>query len=380
MGNYTNEKKEYYLNIIKTISEHEDFGKRNPVDIGIDCGFTEEDMLDTIEMLRSIQQTEKEEKDREVYYFFLPRESENYGYIASVNINSWEVKIVKKIRIKEGDPDDFTMMFKASRIGRWQLRNNIFVWTWYNRRERSEKVAYWMNLDTGKKRRLLTDSNIGNILIRESDVWIITSDSIILLENDGTAYKKEGHFPTYDLPLEADDTTYFIGNYSISKFDSDMNLHEIWRSSGSEYRIGAVEHLNGKLTWYQYKENIHVFSDNDWSYRTYTEGQASYSTDSTGFYASRVNGSDITVGKFTKNYRLLQNEIWSMDNKHKICRFNRKLDSDSNYGQVISIPQKDIFIGVGEKNKIIKIDLRNERQAVELPVEFTKDVDEIIYQ
>ena len=43
MRQYTEAEKQYYMGIIKAISEHADFGKRNPVDIGIDCGYTEED-------------------------------------------------------------------------------------------------------------------------------------------------------------------------------------------------------------------------------------------------------------------------------------------------------------------------------------------------
>lgn len=35
MEKYTEEKKQYYMNIMKAISEHKDFGKRNPVDIGM---------------------------------------------------------------------------------------------------------------------------------------------------------------------------------------------------------------------------------------------------------------------------------------------------------------------------------------------------------
>ena len=58
MEKYTEEKKQYYMNIMKAISEHEDFGKRNPVDIGIDCGYTEEDVLGMIEMLRKMQDEE----------------------------------------------------------------------------------------------------------------------------------------------------------------------------------------------------------------------------------------------------------------------------------------------------------------------------------
>lgn len=383
MGKYTNEKTQYYINIIKAISEHEDFGKRNPVDIGIECGFAEEDILGAIEMIRTMKAEEDEkeeqptgEQNRENYYFFLK------PYIVSVDIDSWKTAIVKKIH---------------GSIGHWQIRKNIFVWTEsvitgggiFFFANRSEKTIYWMDLDTGEQRKLLTDEDIKNILIRESDVFILagdTANTAILWKNDGTVYKKEVKLYSNAVLLEAGDTIYAVDFNSVSKLDSELNVEKIWeRGLGSEYdyTMGAIEYLNGKLRWYIYKENSHLFSNSSWSYRKYTEGENSYSTDAEGFRASTDTILDgIVTGVFTQNYRLLQKEIRSIDNKHSICTFNRDLSKESNHGQVISIPEKDIFIGVGKNNKIIKIDLRNERQVVEIPVEFPdddEDDDEIIY-
>ena len=376
MGKYTNEKTQYYINIIKVISEHEDFGKRNPVDIGIECGFTEGDILGAIEMLRTMKAKEDEkekksaeEKDRENYYFLLHPYGE-YGYIVSVDIESWKTKIVKKIYMQK--------------IGHWQIKRNIFVWTL---RIGYEKTVYWLNLDSGEQRKLLTDEDIRNILIRKSDVCIITYDTIILWRNDGSICKKEVHIDGYSALLEVEGAIYVANSLSVSKLDGELNVEKIWEKGyGSEYDyyMGAIEYLDGKLSWYSYKENSHLFSNNTWSYRKYTEGESSYSTDVKGYVASTYTMTyGIITGVFTQNYRLLQKEIRSIDNKHSICAFNRKLDEKSNHGQVISIPDKDIFIGVGGNDTrefLLKIDLRNERQAVELPVEFTKDVEEIIYQ
>ena len=173
------------------------------------------------------------------------------------------------------------------------------------------------------------------------------------------------------------DIIYIVGSSSVYKLDNNLNKQEIW-SKYDLYRIGAVEYFNGKLSWYRYQENVHLFSSSSWSYEKHSEGEGYfYSTDSTGFYAPRLNASSgILVGVFSNNYRLLQDEIWSIDNKHKICSFKRKTSKDSNQGQVISIPEKDIFIGVGGNDReeyLIKIDLRNERQAVTLPVELPKE-------
>ncbi len=384
MEKYTEEKKQYYMNIMKAISEHEDFGKRNPVDIGIDCGYTEEDVLGMIEMLRKMQDEEdgkrvtgKERNNGNKYYFLLHQRYDEKAYIVSVDIDTWNVEIVKTV-------NEF---MKSTAFGDsiwiWQIRKNIFVYVISHRDKEdfssSQKEIYWENLETGEQRKLLTDGNIQNLIIRESDVCIITENDIILWKDDGSVYKKEGAggFCSGDLLIEADDKIYIVGSSSVYKLDNNLNKQEIW-SKYDLYRIGAVEYFNGKLSWYRYQENVHLFSSNSWSYEKHSEEDGYfYSTDSTGFYAGRLDVlSGILAGVFSKNYRLLQDEIWSIDNKHKICSFKRKTSRDSNQGQVISIPEKDIFIGVGGNDReeyLIKIDLRNERQAVTLPVELPKE-------
>ncbi len=45
--------KAYYRQILEDIANHEDFGKRNPVDIGNECGYPEEDVLEMIKIVQS---------------------------------------------------------------------------------------------------------------------------------------------------------------------------------------------------------------------------------------------------------------------------------------------------------------------------------------
>ena len=52
MEEYREDREQYYLAMMKEISEHKDFGRKNPVDIGTECGYTEEDVLDMIHMLQ----------------------------------------------------------------------------------------------------------------------------------------------------------------------------------------------------------------------------------------------------------------------------------------------------------------------------------------
>lgn len=366
------EKKQYYMNMMKAISEHKDFGKRNPVDIGIDCGFTETEVLELIEMLQEGLITESDQeveadKQREKYYFLIQ------DNIVSVNIKSWNVELAKKV-FPVVNNVLFDFAGSGETIRHWYIKNNIFVYTLNTK----EKEVFWENLDTGEQRKFLTDENVNNILIRKSDVCIMTRTDIILWKNDGTVLKKENACPN-DLLIEADDYIYAITDSSIYKIDGDLNKQKIWSTSSgsSESRIDAVEYFNGKLSWYQYYGSSGVTG----SYHKYTEGEFGYSTDAVGIYApslsnllaGSLNGREPLVGAFTKNYRLLQNEIWSIDNKHKICDFNRDITKKTHEGQVIAIPDKDIFIGIGkDEENLIKIDLCNERQPVvvlEIPKE-----------
>ena len=48
---YQEDKKEHYEKIMSEITGHPDFGKKNPVDIGIDCGYSEETVMEMIQFL-----------------------------------------------------------------------------------------------------------------------------------------------------------------------------------------------------------------------------------------------------------------------------------------------------------------------------------------
>ena len=198
MSKYTDEKRNDYQAMLKTISAHKDFGKRNPVDIGIECGYTKEDVLDMIQMIKSkknsVQENEsstKEDKnDREEYYFLFHRGSEEDAYIVSLDINNWSTKIVKVVTPFYGS----RFLGDTQSVGRWLIKDNIFVWTqriWEKDSIRSiEKTVYWENLKTGEQRKLLIDDDVVNLLIRDSDTCIFTSGEVIIWGNDDKIEKR----------------------------------------------------------------------------------------------------------------------------------------------------------------------------------------------
>ena len=65
--------KENYEQMIKEISEHEDFGKRNPVDIGIECGYSEEDIMEMLQALSEQADSNVTTRAQDKYYFMLQK-------------------------------------------------------------------------------------------------------------------------------------------------------------------------------------------------------------------------------------------------------------------------------------------------------------------
>ena len=360
MGNasekYTEEQKKYYMTMFEKISAHKDFGKRNPVDIGIERGYTEAEVLGMIQMLKESQcEGGQNETSKGTYYFLL--ESGSDAIVVLVNIETWTAETVKKI-------DGFCsgVWWK-----KWKIKNNILGWTVSEPGEilwiPSIKIFCWEDLKTGKQKKILTDENIKNFLLGDTDIYILTEHEILVFGYDGNLKKRKEIMGPDDLMFEENHQIYLVGGYEVIILDSECNEKEQYRSE-YPWNIKAVEYFEGKLSWYTAKKNVYIFSDNTWSYRKYTEGSDDSSYESTGLYGET---SGLYKGAFTEHYRLLQKEIWTIDNKYRICEFDRGEKYENNQG-VIAIPDKDIFIGITDKNEIIKIDLRNERRPVILPV------------
>ncbi|MCF2554380.1 hypothetical protein [Faecalicatena contorta] len=49
------DKLEYYVMILQAIADHKDIRDHNPIDVGIECGYPEEDVKQAIEILRKFQ-------------------------------------------------------------------------------------------------------------------------------------------------------------------------------------------------------------------------------------------------------------------------------------------------------------------------------------
>lgn len=380
----------YYQTIMEKIVLHKDFGIRNPVDIGVECGYSEEAVLKMLKKLsEKVEAKEKNnnlETEQNKYYFLFSRK-ENF-YIVSVDIRDWSTQVVKKLS-------------NYQHIGTlFDIKKNIFAKVDFDNR----KTIEWENLETNQSVKFFTNSDIKKILLVENGIIALTSDQIILFKYDGS--KIEKNISTYaDVLLEEDEKIYSIseglGDFYVFSPTLEV-LKQKQYNFPYEYRNIITDYENGKLSWYLCKEEVHIFSSYSYYWKKYTEStinEISYNSNMSlsGKYSYAIR--NCICGIRTKNYKLLQKKIYTADEKYEVCYFDRKLGEKSGAGQVVGIFDKDIFIGIGiHPNKyygdsyanllsesdleiggidehfgdaIIKIDLNNEREPVILPVDFS---------
>lgn len=365
---------EYYNEILTAISEHKDFGKRNPIDIGVELGYPEEDIM---EMIRRISEASEEEKpgensnNNEIYFVVnLAQTGEDDVWVISVNIETWKMKKVKKLEGYRWSWGEFDL---KKEILVWRNNKDIFCHDGAN-----NKYLLWSNIITGEQNKLLTDAPINQFkILKTGEILVITTDQIIIWDGkkNKKIYSPEDIYGCQSNKIiEGDDAIYFVSYYyNVYKADENWNIRELWDGyeKAHDYSIVATEYYNGQLYWWCSKENTHFFANPDWSYKKYSENDGYISSDHQGFYGSQI-GIDFEVLEVvcSDNYRLMQGEIWSIDNKHKICKFPRRTSRYSNQGQVVAIKDRDIFIALKKGEcAIIKVDLQNEREAVTIPIE-----------
>ena len=368
----TEEQKKYYMTMFKEISAHKDFGKRNPVDIGIERGYTEAEVLGMIQMLKESQNEEGGKETEGVYYFFVRKERDKY--IISVNCHTWEIGLIKKI-------DNFDENF-----GQYDLKGNIFVRTYGNGRD-GQKTLLWEDLKSGEKRKLLTDESIERLVILDSGILIVTDNDLQIWDGKKILSRKENekYFRSSINIIETEKDLYFYSTRS--------EMYSIDKELKGEYKTHEIEYpsTSGTVTQYPHIRELGVDEGKIFGYGYYERyGHGFFNTNKVWIdFPLKLNTGVEKVFHFdrdikkhcykvvknftTKEYGLLGTEIYSreqMESEDKrypnpVCYFKRNLESK----QVIANYDEDIFIGLTKDDDIIKIDLKNEREAVVLPVD-----------
>ena len=373
--------KEKYDQMGKEISEHKDFGKRNPVDIGMECGYPEEDVLEMLKMLSEKVDKKEMKREQDKYYFMLQRGDK--GFIVSVDINTWSAKVVKNI------PGTNIISANQWHIGKWQIKNHIFVWTLERNKNfvqtESDGFLYWENLETGDQVKISIDFKIQSLLITDNEIIVIPQyydrgDEIIGYGFDGSIRKKQIDYWGGDWLLEGKDKFYGISSQSIcciaKNFENQKELWDIESHVTANMSMVAAGFDEDDFYCYQWKKVSTGLLSFGNRYDRFTEGKG-VETSISGFsscYDISLQTMYPLEGITTKNYQLFQRKICRRNDFSTICTFNRHLDiNNNNGGSVVGIYNKDIIIGVCEdkyrEDILMKIDLSKEKRPVALPIE-----------
>lgn len=373
--------KEKYDQMIKEISEHKDFGKRNPVDIGMECGYPEEDVLEMLKMLSEKVDKKETKREQDKYYFMLQRGGK--GFIVSVDINTWSVKVVKNI------PGTNIRSANQWHIGKWQIKNHIFVWTLERNKNfvqtESDGFLYWENLETGDQVKISIDFKIQSLLITDNEIIVIPQyydrgDEIIGYGFDGSIRKKQIDYWGGDWLLEGKDKFYGISSQSICCIDKNFeNQKELWDIEShvtANMSMVAAGFDEGDFYCYRWKQISTGLLSFGNRYDRFTEekGVETSIPEFSSCYDISLRAMYPLEGITTKNYHLFQRKICRCNDSSVVGTFNRHLDiNNNNGGSVVGIYDKDIIIGVCEdkyrEDILMKIDLRNEKVPVKLAIE-----------
>lgn len=405
---YQEEKKEQYEKMMEEIAAHPDFRKRNPVDIGVECGYQEEAVMEMMCFLqgnkdeqgalvgqstkKKTESRQKEERDK--YYFlqkrhinipveeyaFMRREKTQiartgyYEYtIVAVDINTWKLEQVKKVE----EPFLF------------RIKETIYAWV----DPESLTKLKWEDLESKDHGEFSADSNIQEILIAEDGIAAVTQKSFVLFRFQGETKRTSLGVKGNPMLLEESDVFYIISVYRENGNTGSI----IWKIEKNDFRekmifenpgvgITVVECSDEGLIWYaegSWQKHAKMAETRD-IWRKYTEKNLpNFTTESAyNLGGKQVKKYGCTKGLNTKNYKLLQRRIHKKgtkgwyDFKRKMpygilgYEFGAPEDRDICSNQVVGIYEKDIFIGINEGGDIIKIDLNKDETPVILGKEW----------
>lgn len=359
-----------YRKIINEICNHKDFGKRNPVDIGIECGYSEKDVLKAIKTLSDKLYSKADSVKQGGLYYFLVRKKEN-AYIILLNTNSWKITFISQV--EEYNQDII-----------YDIKDSHFV----RNLDKEKKILLWENLDTGKARRLLTDREIKMVMILNFGVLVIMNGEWLIWDGEQVIARKLTnilYFDKYYFFIKVKNNIYYFNNlvnrfaYIDDKLEGEFIENDIdcFPESGilkKYFKLYELGEDRGKLFGYGAYERRGVF------FSKTNKSNFDYPMRLNSSMAIRLNPfrhlqkypTRIIRDYVTKNYMLLGIEIYSRRDMESeeifikpVCYFERNIYNK----QVIVDYEKDIFIGIDENDNLIKIDLQNERTPVVLPVD-----------
>ena len=358
-------KKELYQKIIEDIFKHKDYGKKNPIDLGIECGYSQQDIFAALNMPHNIE--EKENKN--LIYFILN------GQVVSLDLIGRKVTSLKKLDVNSG--------------ANVQVKNGFLVWDNSDGKFHfgsGPTKLYWENLETREKGEFslpepgednfsIFKPYIRSFYIAKEAIWVDTFREIYKVKfNREVCRINKSDFGvdiSFNVVTEDAVNIYIADMYGVCVIKKDSaEARMICRYSADDNkRIILLEFNNGKVYYHVFNERI--WNSNYSRYSVEGENVSEYAflqgnfTDPIGFVANPI---ELFV---TRDFVLHQNAIYKKNSSSPVWGSNESL---AFVRQVVPIFEENIFLGIPvrlwDKDQIgvTIFDLNKRNQPVLLPL------------
>lgn len=353
-------KENLYNQIIKEIKEHKDCGKRNPVEIGMECGYEQGDIINAL----SLMSAEKDEEKKE--HFIL-----NNGDVIEINLVNRKVKKIDKI-------------YDASKA---KVNYGILAW----QDENNDKKLLWENLYNHEKGEFLLKetkssegfmlglggfrSRIDNFFVLKDEIIIESSEKIYEVKYSGEIKEHRIEYDGIYVVVENEKYICMVSNYRVYVPNKKSGkLEKIRNYSADDNKTICGLECDGGEIYY------HIYDTSGFSnyYRKYTIENNSVNEDeylSGKFYDSLPIGfAPMAIELInTKNYKLHKNGIYKKGVSKAVWGSSENLQF-INQGKALY--DEDIILGItggfrGNKEPgVTWFDLNKRTSPVLLPVEY----------
>lgn len=340
--------------IMNEILNHEDYGKRNPIDIGGELGYSPNDILEAMNM----PQMEKKEEEKKEYLLL------GSGQVVVFDLLKRKASMVKKL---DENVDA-------------EIKNGILIWTNAKKMFFGATELYWENLKTGDQGKFpldkLKEPRIRRFHVLSDGVMIDAGyREIYKVDFKGNFYKLEKELYTgINALVETSKKIFVVNSFGVWSMNKDLSgIKTICEYSPNDSTSVAM------LEYAEDSAFLHVFKEgwNSYYYRyNITENQM-----------QRLNEYPFLSGKFsgkigfmampeeiigTKNYVAIRNAIYPRSGSS--CPVWGKEDGLIFLGSAVGIYQEDIILGTvkkfGEKKQpeIAMFDLKKGKSPIFFPI------------
>ncbi|MFQ6808911.1 MAG: hypothetical protein ACLRTF_07635 [Blautia sp.] len=355
-------KEQQLRKIMNEILNHEDYGKRNPIDIGGELGYSPNEILEAMNM----PNMEKKEEEKKEYLLL------NSGQVVAFDLLKRKASVVKTL---DENVD-------AS------IKNGILIWT--NAKGRFEKATelYWENFKTGGKgefpleklKKETPTEDFFGILNKKFGIgkFYVLSDGVMVdagfggiykINFKGDFYKLNQEIRRMNVVIETDKKIYIASNYEVWSMKKDLSeTKKICKYSADDNTtVAMLECVEDsvflhvfKEGWNSYYHRYNITEDSMQSLNEYPFLSGKFS-DKIAFMA---NPEEIVT---TENYVATKNAVYPRTSSSAVWGKN---DSMTFFRNTVHIYQEDIILGeikkMGENKQpeIAMFDLKKSKSPI----------------